>query len=93
MEKIIVISVLSEQESQVKRTHRRGASCTASRCSVTPAKRQPTESGGYGRIRWRKGGGIKENMGYGGGEVNEISFELFLPPGDGEVFKADAGPA
>lgn len=32
-------------------------------------------------------------MGYGGGEVNEISFELFLPQGDGEVFKADAGPA
>lgn len=52
-----------------------------------------TESQGYGRIQWRKGGGIKENMEYGGGEVNEISFELFLPRGDGEVFKADAGPA
>lgn len=93
MEKIIVISVSSQQESQVKRTHRRGASCTASRCSVTPAKCQPGQQNLEDVVRWRKGGGIKENMGYGGGEVNEISFELFLPPGDGEVFKADAGPA
>lgn len=34
-----------------------------------------------------------ENMEYGGGEVNGISFEPFLPRGDGEVFKADAGAA
>lgn len=39
-EKMIVISVFSQRESRVKRPHWRGASCTAGRCAITPAKCQ-----------------------------------------------------
>lgn len=61
---MIVISVFSQQESRVKRTHWRGASCTASRCAVTPAKCQPEQQNLEDMVASSegKGGGIKQNV-------------------------------